>query len=265
MLEYIQRSLFLVYHPEKAIFESEPVPRVVAQWTGFLFGGNMSLTIILEKKKMDSREISDLTGKAHDKVTLDIETQLGAIGDVAIFRDIYFDSMNRKRVYYRLPYRETMILVSGYSVELRAKVIDRWMDLEREDRENLPDFSNPAEAARAWASEYEAKQLAEKALIEAAPKIAFFDQVADSKDAFQMRDVAAVLNIKGMGRNKIFQKLRDEKILDDNNTPYREYQDRGYFRVIERSWTTPDGEVHINKTTLVYQKGADYIRKAMVK
>ena len=32
------------------------------------------------------------------------------------------------------------------------------------------------------------------------PKVEFFDQVADSGDAIQMRDVAAVLNLPGWGR-----------------------------------------------------------------
>jgi DNA-binding Lrp family transcriptional regulator len=47
------------------------------------------------------------------------------------------------------------------------------------------------------------KSLTERLAI-AEPKAEFFDQVADSKDALQMRDVAAALNIPGLGRNKIF-------------------------------------------------------------
>jgi phage antirepressor YoqD-like protein len=95
------------------------------------------------------------------------------------------------------------------------------------------------------------------------PKAAFFDQVADSKDALQMRDVAAALNIPDLGRNKIFELLRKKGILDDRNIPYREYQDRGYFRVIEQKWTDKEGETHINLKPLVYQRGIEFIRKVL--
>lgn len=97
------------------------------------------------------------------------------------------------------------------------------------------------------------------------PKAAFFDQVADSKTALQMRDVAAALNIPGWGRNKIFELLRDQGILDDRNIPYRQFQDAGYFRVIEQSYNDKMGEAHISLKTLVYQKGVEYIRKMIGK
>ena len=100
-------------------------------------------------------------------------------------------------------------------------------------------------------------------IAELLPKAEFFDQVASSRSAISMREVAATLNIAGWGRNKIFQLLRDEKILDENNLPYRAYQDRGYFRVVENAWSAPDGERRINLTTLVYQRGLDYIRKTI--
>lgn len=96
------------------------------------------------------------------------------------------------------------------------------------------------------------------------PKAAFFDQVADSKTALQMRDVAATLNIEGVGRNKLFEILRQKKILDDHNIPYRTYQDRGYFRVIEQTWSDCEGATHINLKPLVYQKGIEFIRKLVL-
>ena len=98
-------------------------------------------------------------------------------------------------------------------------------------------------------------------LAEYKPKVDFFDAVASSKDALQMRDVAGVLNIPCWGRNKIFAFLRERKVLDARNVPYREYEDRGFFRVIEQKWTDNEGETRISLKTLVYQKGVDYIRK----
>jgi phage antirepressor YoqD-like protein len=94
------------------------------------------------------------------------------------------------------------------------------------------------------------------------PKAEFFDAVANSKDAIEIGQAAKVLNY-GKGRNTLFAILRQEKILRDNNEPYQEYIDRGYFRTIEQKYTKPGGETHISIKTLVYQRGLEYIRKVL--
>lgn len=94
------------------------------------------------------------------------------------------------------------------------------------------------------------------------PKEEFFDAVADSKDAVSMNDVAKVLNVKGMGRNNLFEFLRNEKILMQSNRPYQKYIDCGYFRVVEQRYTK-NFEECINFKTIVYQKGINYIRKLL--
>lgn len=91
------------------------------------------------------------------------------------------------------------------------------------------------------------------------PKAEFFDAVADSRDAISLAEAAKVLDL-GIGRNKLFEFLRKEKILQRDNQPYQKYVDLGYFRVIEQKYTVGD-EVRINIKTLVYQKGLDFIRK----
>lgn len=95
------------------------------------------------------------------------------------------------------------------------------------------------------------------------PKEEFFDQVTDSKDACDMATVAKVLNM-GVGRNKLFEILRDKKVLQERNAPYQSYIDRGWFRVIESKYTKPNGDMCINYKTIVYQKGVDGIRKILL-
>ena len=100
----------------------------------------------------------------------------------------------------------------------------------------------------------------DRLLAEQKPKVEFFDTVANSKTALPMDRVAKVLDM-GIGRNKLFELLRDKKILDRNNIPYQTYVDRGYFRVVEQKYTKPTGETVVTTKTLVYQRGVDYIRK----
>ena len=117
-----------------------------------------------------------------------------------------------------------------------------------------------AEALRLAADQQEKIEQQKMLIEEQAPKAKFYDTVTDSKTAIYMSDVAKVIDC-GIGRNKLFSLLRDKKVLDCVNRPYQKYVDRKYFRVVERSNTDKNGNSHISITTLVYQKGVDYISK----
>ena len=118
-------------------------------------------------------------------------------------------------------------------------------------------------AATKLKEERAARIEAEKKVKILKPKADFYDDVAGSKDSIEMGHVAKVLGIKNIGRNKLFEILRNKKILDRNNIPYQKFVDSGYFRVLEQKYTTPSGETKINIKTMVFQKGVDYIRKVV--
>ena len=107
----------------------------------------------------------------------------------------------------------------------------------------------------------EVKALAEKNA-EMLPKAQFYDTVTGSTDTIDMAQAAKVLNM-GIGRNTLFKILRSANVLQHNNVPYQEFVDRGYFRCIESSYSTPDGTNHVSIKTVVFQKGLDFIRKTV--
>lgn len=119
-------------------------------------------------------------------------------------------------------------------------------------------FSEALQLAADQAKKIELQQCEIKEL---KPKGEFYDAVTGSTDTVDMASVAKVLNIKGIGRNKLFEILRDKSILMKNNQPYQHFIDRGYFRTIESEYQKPDGSIHISIKTVVFQKGVDFIRK----
>jgi len=87
--------------------------------------------LTLNIQTMSSREIAELCGKEHKHVLADIRNMCESLEiDSAEFSAQYKDTTGRTLPCFNLPKRETLILVSGYSAELRAKIIDRWQELE---------------------------------------------------------------------------------------------------------------------------------------
>lgn len=103
---------------------------------------------------MSSREIAELTGKRHGDVIRDIRNMLAALGDDANLRHVREETDSRGyTAAFHLPRREVEILLTGYSIPLRAKVIDRLHELEEQAKgdafrvpQSLPE--RPAQGSR---------------------------------------------------------------------------------------------------------------------
>ena len=92
------------------------------------------------------------------------------------------------------------------------------------------------------------------------PKVEFYDDVADSKNTCDMQTVAKTLNFKGVGRNNLFEILRNKNILQSDNKPYQRYVDAGWFRLIETKYNDyKTGEIKLSYKTVVFQKGMEKI------
>jgi phage antirepressor YoqD-like protein len=114
---------------------------------------------------------------------------------------------------------------------VRRKILDYINYLQKPKQIQLPDFSNPAAAARAWADEVEAKQAALLQLEAAKPALEFVDRYVDSTGLKGFRQVAKLLNIKEpdlrafLDDKQIMYKLAGEWV------PYANHIDAGRFSV----------------------------------
>lgn len=208
--------------------------------------------------KMTSMEIAEITGKLHHHVIRDITDEIEKLENAGINTETKFglserqDSTGRKIPYYELTKEGVLQLAARYDAVIRAKLIEL---ATRNDQPMTPQLL----IASALIEAQKMLESKDEQILIMKPKAEFFDAVANSKDAIEIGQAAKVLNF-GKGRNTLFSILREEKILRDNNEPYQEYIDRGYFRTIEQKYAKPGGETHISIKTLVYQKGLSYIK-----
>lgn len=145
---------------------------------------------------------------------------------------------------------------------VRKAVIAYIDKLEKRLNEVFKVPSSFAEALRLAAEQQEQIEKQQTLIEEQKPKAEFYDDVIDSKDAIDMAKVAKTLNM-GIGRNNLFQFLREKGILMRDNTPYQLYVDNQWFRCVESKFMKPNGDVCINIKTMVLQKGLDGIRKLL--
>jgi len=228
---------------------------------------------------MSSLEIHELTGKRHDAVLRDIRNMLEDLNLPAhSFVGCYKGGNGKDLPLYDLPRDLTETLITGYSVPLRRAVVVRLRQLEEQVAKppalTLPNFSNPAEAARAWATEFEGRTLAlevvkerDEKIAQDAPKVEFYEEVAVAEGCQTIKAVADELDV---GRNSLYKYLRKHKVLiergKDHNLPYQVQKDAGRFTVVLEPYPHPHtGKTEFSSLTMVTGKGLIFIRELIAK
>ena len=121
------------------------------------------------QQTMSSLDIAKLVGKPHNDVMKAIRAMEPAWEKVhkgkfsLMLRETKIgNGATRKDPYYLLTKIETLYVATKFKDEERAKLVLRWEELEKQARANmitLPNFTDPAEAAMAWAKEYREKKV----------------------------------------------------------------------------------------------------------
>lgn len=137
---------------------------------------------------INSQRKADEAVLRHDSFMVKVPKVLGE-KDAQNFLDVYADAYGRQQRCYVFPKREACLMAMSYSYELQAVVYDRMTALEAKAVQtfSLPNFTDPAEAAVAWAAEYKAKQ---QAIAERDHAIATKAQIGSKREATAMANTA---------------------------------------------------------------------------
>lgn len=210
---------------------------------------------------MSSREIAELTGKRHDNVMRDIRdmmAQLYGEGGLLKFEDTYRNEQNGQEYpIFNLPKRETLILVSGYNLVMRAKIIDRWQELEARAADPMRALNDPV-AMRGLLLTYTEKVLElQAANAELTPKAEALDRIATADGSLNVTEAAKALQMRP---KDLFSYLSEHGwIYKRANSPnWLGYQSKTSSGLLEHKVTTvlrADGSEKITEQVRVTPKG----------
>ena len=82
-------------------------------------------------------------------------------------------------------------------------------------------------------------------VIEQQPKVAMYNQFMNSTDSMSIEEVAkSISNGKIIGRNKLYEYLRDKKVFNYNNFPYQKYINSRLFEVKIKTYKDSQNRIH---------------------
>ena len=185
--------------------------------------------------------------------------------------------------------KQDMLIVSEpglYSLILRsrkpeAKAFKRWIvhevipSIRRTGGYGalaLPNFRNPAEAARAWADKEEQRLLEEQKRLaleqkmeEVRPKVVFAESIEVAKTSILVGEMAKLIKQAtgyDIGQNRFFEWLRSRGYLhkdgSQTNMPTQRSMDAGWMEIKEGTRIGSSGESRITRTPKITGKGQIY-------
>ena len=241
------------------------------------------------KQTMSSLEIAKLTGKPHNDVMKAIRAMEPSWEKVSQGK---FSLSSRKveqpnggiREYpcYELTKTECLYVATKFNDEARAKLVLRWEELEQKQRAQmlqLPDFTDPAEAAMAWAKEYKEKKvlaIENKKLEEENIQLAaenqelkhdknYLDLIMRSKALLTVSQIAQDYGMSGKALNKQLAQMGIQYSINGQWILYAKYKDCGYVSSRSIDITRADGRPDVVLHTEWTQAGRKFLYEELKK
>ena len=241
------------------------------------------------RQTMSSLEIAKLTGKPHNDVMKAIRAMEPSWEKVSQGK---FSLSSRKveqpnggiREYpcYELTKTECLYVATKFNDEARAKLVLRWEELEQKQRAKmlqLPDFTDPSEAAMAWAKEYREKKvlaIENKKLEEENIQLAaenqelkhdknYLDLIMRSKALLTISQIAQDYGMSGKALNKKLADMGIQYSINGQWILYARYKDCGYVSSRSIDITRADGRPDVVLHTEWTQAGRKFLYEELKK
>lgn len=224
--------------------------------------GSFKVFIIDAREYFPAHECAQILGYSNPRDAISRHCRK----DGVVFHDI-IDSMNRTQKLKCISEGNLYRLISKSKLPAAEK-FERWIFDEVlptirktgryhvQQRKDSYMIDDPIARAQRWIEEQKEKHALQQQLQLIEPKAEIYDIAMSAGNAQPMSVIAKTL---GIGRNKLFEFLRQQCILRQNNEPYQQYLNRGYFAIRQVPITRSNGFVENKPQTLVTAKGLDYI------
>ena len=246
---------------------------------------NEMIEFVESKQTMSSLEIARLTGKPHNDVLKAIRAMEPAwvkINGGKFSRVEYKDAKGEMRPCFELTKIECLYIATKFNDEARAKLVIRWEELEQKARAQmlmLPDFTDPAEAAIAWAKQYnerkvlalENKRLEDENIVlalenqELTHDKNYLDLIMRSKALLTISQIAQDYGMSGKAMNKKLAEMGIQYSINGQWILYARYKDCGYVSSRSIDITRADGRPDVVLHTEWTQAGRKFLYEELKK
>ena len=216
----------------------------------------MQIALDNTETKMTSREIAELVMSPHDSVLKTVRRLIDE-GIVSKTDTRMYKHPQNGQMYpeFLLNFRDSMVVASGYSSELRAKVVDRWMELEKQKAQQFKIPQTYSDALRLCADQADHIEAQTLLIEQQKPAVEFVDRYVESTGLKGFREVCKLLKAN---ESHFREFLISEKImyrLGGVLTAHQNHIDAGRFEV---RTGVADSE-HAYSTTKFTPKGVSWV------
>lgn len=219
---------------------------------------------------VSSRQVAEKFGKLHKDVLESIRQILVAENSAAkFFEESTFENRGKQYPEYLMNRDGFTLLTMSFNgkaaLQWKMKYIAAFNEMEEKLKNNtpaLPDFTDPAEAARAWAEQFEKRKALEaentiqkQVIAEFKPVKEYVDTILASEDTLAITQIAADYGMSAKSLNKILNEQGIIHSVSGQWILYKKHMNKGYTKSGTLEVTRKDGSKKVVMQTRWTQKG----------